>query len=160
MAVLDKENINDTSSPRALEINVFPGRSNTYKLYEDDGYTSRYRDGFSFVTEINYYYKENDFSLSLEPKEGAGGLIPPRRDYIIRFRNTKFTSDVQVFANEVTVPFKSYTEENDFIIEFGNIDTTAKIFVYCKGKDIEIDAARAINEDLEGIITDLSVTTE
>ena len=30
-------NINDTSSPKKLEIQIFPGRSNTYKLYEDDG---------------------------------------------------------------------------------------------------------------------------
>ena len=160
MSVLDPENINDVSSPKTLEIHIFPGRSNTYKLYEDDGYSLKFREGFSYTTEINYYYKENDFSVSLEPKEGTKEVVPEKRNYVIRFRNTKYTNGVQVFSNEVNVPFKSYIEENDFVITFNDIPSDAKVFVYCKGKDIEIDASRAINDDLEGIITDLSITTE
>ncbi len=160
MAVLDPENLNDVSSPKTLEVHIFPGRSNTYKLYEDDGISSKYKDGQSFTTEINYYYKENDFSVSLEPKEGNHTVVPEKRNYVIRFRNTKYTKGVQVFSNEVNVPFKSYIEDNDFVITFDDIPSDSKIFVYCKGKDIEIDASRVINDDLEGIITDLSITTE
>ena len=44
-------------------------------------------------------------------------------------------------------------------INRNNIDTSSKIFVYCKGKDIEIDAGRVINEDLESIINDLQIET-
>ncbi len=160
LAKLNPENLNDTSAPVTLDIHIFPGRSNTYKLYEDDGFSSKYREGFSFTTEINYYYKANDFSVSLTPIEGRPGVIPEKRNYIVRFRNTKFTNDVQVFENEKTVPFESYVDENDFVVEFKDVSTAAKIFIYCKGKDIEIDAARAINEDLESIINDLSITTE
>ena len=160
LAVLDPNNINNTSSPKKLEIHIFPGRSNTYKLYEDDGITKKYKNGDSFVTEINYYYKENDFSVSLEPLKGKSGIIPAKRDYVIRFRNTKFTDGVQVFCNEINVPYRRYVEDNDFVIEFDNISTTSKVFVYCKGKDIEIDASRVINEDLEGIISDLTIPTE
>ena len=160
LAHLNHEKLNDTGAPETLEIHIFPGRNNTYKLYEDDGYTSKYREGFSYTTEINYYYKANDFSVSLEPLEGKRGVIPEKRNYVIRFRNTKFTSDVQVFENENSVPYESYVDENDFVVEFKDVSTEAKVFIYCKGKDIEIDAARAINEDLEGIINDLSITTE
>ena len=159
MAKLEPQNINSTASPKTLEIQIFPGRSNTYKLYEDDGVSSMYKEGYSFTTEINYYYKENDFSVSIEPVEGKLGIIPEKRNYIIRFRNTKFTDGVQVFENEVNVKCKRYTDDNDFVIEFNDISTTSKIFVYCKGKDIEIDAQRVINEDLEGIITDLNIKT-
>lgn len=159
LAKLDPQNINDTSAPKTLEIQIFPGRSNTYKMYEDDGTSSMYKEGYSFTTEINYYYKENDFSVSIEPVEGKLGIIPEKRNYIIRFRNTKFTDGVQVFQDEVNVKCKRYTDENDFVIEFNDISTTSKVFVYCKGKDIEIDANRVINEDLEGIITDLKIKT-
>ena len=145
---------------RQIRLHIFPGRSNTYKLYEDDGYSLKYKDGFSYTTEINYYYKENDFSVSLEPIEGKKEVVPEKRNYVIRFRNTKYTEGVQVFSNEVNVPYKSYIEDNDFVITFNNIPSDAKIFVYCKGKDIEIDASRAINDDLEGIINDLMITTE
>ncbi len=160
LSVLNPDNINDTSSPKTLEVHIFPGRSNTYKLYEDDGCSLKYKEGMSYTTEINYYYKENDFSVLIEPKEGNKSVIGEKRNYVIRFRNTKYTKGVQVFSNEINVPFKSYIEDNDFVITFNDIPTDAKIFVYCKGNDIEIDAARVINDDLEGIITDLSITTE
>jgi alpha-glucosidase (family GH31 glycosyl hydrolase) len=115
LAKLESNNLNDTSSPKTLEIQIFPGRSNTFKLYEDDGISSMYKDGYSFTTEINYYYKENDFSVSIEPIEGKVGIIPEKRNYIIRFRNTKFTDNVQVFCNEVNVPYRRYTDDNDFV---------------------------------------------
>lgn len=160
LAVLDPNNLNDTSSPKKLEIHIFPGRSNTYKLYEDDGFTQKYKEGNSFITEINYYYKENDFSVSLEPLEGKTGVIPEKRDYRIRFRNTKYTDGVQVFCDQVNVPYRRFIEDNDFVIEFDDIPTTSKVLVYCKGKDIEIDAARVINDELVGIISDLTIPTE
>lgn len=161
MAVLDKENLNDTSSPKTLQIDIFPGRSNTYKLYEDDGYSLHYKQGESFTTEINYYYKENDFSVSLEPVEGSdASSVPETRNYVINFRNTKPTNGVQVFVNEINIPFESHSVENDFIVEFNNVKLTDKVLIFCKGKDIEIDSSRAINEDLDGIISDLKVDTE
>ena len=46
-----KENINDINNPKSLEIHIFPGTSNTYKLYEDDGVSSLYEQG---------YYKDFD----------------------------------------------------------------------------------------------------
>ncbi|UKI57884.1 MAG: hypothetical protein L6V81_11600 [Clostridium sp.] len=64
------------------------------------------KEGYSFTPEINYYYKENDFSVSIEPLEGKLGIIPEKRNYIIRFRNTKFTDGVQVFQDEVNVKCK------------------------------------------------------
>lgn len=160
LAKLDPDDINNTNNPKKLEIQVFPGRSNTYKLYEDDGVSSMYKQGFSFTTEINYMYKEDDFSVSIEPLEGKTGIIPDNRDYIIRFRNTKFTDNVQVFKDQVNIAYRRYVDDNDFVIEFDNVPTTSKVFVYCKGKDIEIDAQRVINEDLESIVSDLKIETK
>ncbi len=160
MAKLEDDNLNDTSSPKTLEIHIFPGRSNTYKLYEDDGYSSKYLHGESFTTEINYYYKENDFSVSIEPFEGTTAVVPEKRNYIIRFRNTKFTDGVQVFLNEVNIAYRRYTDETDFVIEFDDVPVSGKLLIFCKGQDIEINASRVINEDLESIISDLAIPTE
>ena len=161
MKVLDDNNLNDTSNPDKLEIHIFPGRSNTYKLYEDDGFSDMYLDGYNNITEINYYYKENDFSVSLEPQEGGNlSVLPKTRSYVIRFRNTKFTKDVQVFADEINIPFESYVDDTDFVVTFKDVKTSSKIYIHCKGTNIEIDAERVINEDLESIISDLKITTE
>jgi len=161
MMILDENNLNNTKNPENLEVHIFPGRSNTYKLYEDDGITDMYKEGYSNITEINYYYKENDFSVSIEPKDGGNlSVLPKLRNYIIRFRNTKYTKDVQVFADEMSIPFESYVDDTDFIVKFDNVKTSSKIYVHCKGSNIEIDAERVINEDLESIISDLRITTE
>ena len=160
MAILNENNINSTKNPDNLEIHIFPGRSNTYKLYEDDGQTDMYKEGYYNITEINYYYKENDFSVSIEPKEGNVNVLPKTRNYVIRFRNTKYTKDVQVFADEVNIPFESYVDDTDFVVKFSNVKTSSKIYIHSKGSNIEIDAARVINEDIESIISDLKITTE
>ena len=65
-----------------------------------------------------------------------------------------------IFVNEINIPFESHSVENDFIVEFNNVKLTDKVLIFCKGKDIEIDSSRAINEDLDGIISDLKVDTE
>jgi len=160
LSILDDNKLNDTSTPEKLEIHIFPGRSNTYKLYEDDGISNDYKKGKCMTTEINYYYKANDYSVSIEPKEEENENVIESRSYRIKFRNTKFTDGVQVFVDQVNIQFRRYVEDNDFIIEFDNVPVTSKILVYCKGQDIEIDASRVINEDIEGIISDLSIPTE
>lgn len=160
LAILEKDNLNNTFNPKELEIHVFPGRSNTYKLYEDDGITSKYKQGLSCITEINYFYKENDFSISIERKDNQVNIIPERRNYVVKFRNTKYTDDVKVFYNETSIQFESYVDENDFVIKLKGIPTNGKVLIFCKGRDIEIDASRAINEDFESIISDINVPTD
>ena len=41
-----------TDSPKELEIHVFPGASNSYNLYEDDGITNDYKNGKYSITNI------------------------------------------------------------------------------------------------------------
>ena len=41
-----------------------------------------------------------------------------------------------------------------------NVKTTSQLTINCKGKDIEIDAVRLINEDIDSIISDLQIKTE
>ncbi len=161
LAIINNDDMNNTGNPEKLEIHVFPGRSNTYKLYEDDGVTSLNEAGFSNITEINYYYKENDFALSIEPMEGGDvSVLPKKRSYVIRFRNTKYTDGVQVFADEKNIDFSKHVDDTDFVVKFDNVSTSSKIYIHCKGSNIEIDAVRVINEDLESIISDLGITTE
>ena len=52
----NNENLNDTTPPKDLEIDIYPGRSNTYKIYEDDGLSDLYKKGFYLLTSIDYNY--------------------------------------------------------------------------------------------------------
>lgn len=159
LAVLD-ENINNTNNPRKMEIDVFPGSSSVYRLYEDDGVSSLYEEGYFIKTAIDFNYASDNYSLSIQPVEGKTGIISDLRDYKIRFRNTRMPEKVNVDVNgELVKEFKSYTDDNDFIVEVKNVDTKKQLIINCTGKDIEIDAVRIINEDINEIISDLKIDT-
>ncbi len=153
-------NINDTNPPKDMEIHIFPGKSNTYHMYEDDGISSLYKKDFYLYTDIDYNYLPNNYTVIIRAVEGKSGIVPAQRNYKIIFRNTKTAEDVKVFANDIQMEYSSYQNGPDFIVEIKNAKTTGQITVNCKGKDIEIDALRIINNDIETILSDLQIKTE
>ncbi len=155
----DNKFINDTTPPDDVEIQIFPGKSNTYNLYEDDGVSDLYLKNFYLLTQIDYNYMPNNYTVILRAIEGKSGIIPDTRNYKFVFRNTKQANDVIVYLNDSEIEKKSYVKGNDFIVEVKNVSTIGQLTLNCKGKDIEISADRIINEDIESIISDLQIET-
>jgi len=93
------------------------------------------------------------------PVEGKSGIIPAVRDYRIRFRNTREADDVKVYLDKDLISSESYVEDEDFIVVVKDVRTTSQLTINCKGKDIEIDAVRILNEDIDSIISDLQIET-
>ncbi len=156
----DNDNINDTTPPKNMEIQIFPGQSNVYNLYEDDGVSDLYRKGFYLLTSIDYNYMPNNYTVIIRALEGKSGIVPATRNYKFRFRNTKQSKEVIVYFNETKLGYESYVDGPDFVVEVKNVKTIGQLTINCKGKDIEIDAVRLINEDIESIISDLQIETE
>lgn len=156
-----EENINIASIPNKMEIHVFPGESNTYKLYEDDGITKLYQKGYYTVTSIDYNYMQNNYTLIIRPLEGKNGILPPTRNYKIRFRNTREADDVVLYLGDqkASLEYETYVDDTDFIVDIKDVPTTKQLTINCKGKNIEIDAVRIINEDINSIINDLMIET-
>ena len=154
-----EQNLNSTKSPETMEIHIFPGRSNTYNLYEDDGYSNLYEQGYYILTRVDYNYMQNNYTVIIRALEGKTGIIPANRNYRIRFRNTREANDVIVYIGKNQVNSVSYVEDTDFVVEVNNVSTTEQLTINCKGKDIEIDAVRLINEDIDSIISDLQIKT-
>ncbi len=156
-----KSNINNTSNPTDIEIHVFPGQNNTYRMYEDDGVSLKYQNGFYLITEIDYNYMPNNYTLILRSVEGKSGIAPDTRNYKIRFRNTKYAEDVNAYFDTTPIEIsKKYIDDNDFVVELENVSTVGQLTINCKGQDIEIDAVRVINEDLDIILSDLQIETK
>ena len=145
--------------PTDLEIQIFPGVSNTYTLYEDDGITSLYREGYYLKTSIDYNYLRNNYTVIIRSIEGKSGIAPERRNYKMVFRNTKEADNVTIYFNSDKVQSENYVDGNDFVVEIKNIPTIGQLTINCKGKDIEIDAARLINDDVNSILLDLQIET-
>lgn len=153
------DNLNDTSSPKTMEIQIFPGQSNSYKLYEDDGISELYKKGYYLMSSIEYTYVKNNYTVIVRPVKGKSGIIPAQRKYIFNFRNTKYANEVEVFINTLKVPFKKYSKGTSFFIEVENVPTTSQLTIICKGSNIEISAERIFMDDIESIISDLQIET-
>jgi len=159
MTVLEG-NINNTNSPKKMELDIFPGNSSVYRMYEDDGLSALHEEGYYIITAIDFNYESDNYNLSIHPVEGKTGIIPDTRDYVIKFRNTRTPEQVNVFMNGKLVDnFISYSDDNDFIVEVKNVDTRRQLDISCLGNNIEIDAARIVNEDINEIISDLKIET-
>lgn len=152
--------LNDTTPPKDMEIHIFPGQNNNYRLYEDDGVSDLHLKGYYLLSTIDYNYLPNNYTVIIRPIEGKSGIVPDTRNYKIRFRNTKKSSDVQAYVKDKKVEVKTYVDGQDFIVEANDIPTTQQLTINCKGKDIEIDAVRVIMDDVESIISDLPILTE
>ena len=160
LSVFD-ENINVSNIPNKMEVHIFPGESNTYDLYEDDGVSTLYKKGYYTITAFDYNYMQNNYTLIIRPKEGKNGILPATRDYKIRFRNTREADDVEIYIDQekADLEFTTYVEDTDFIVDIKDVPTTKQVTINCKGKDIEINAVRIINEDINSIINDLMIET-
>ena len=151
---------NSLSLPQELEIHIFPGLNNSYEFMEDDGVSNLYKDGYFLKTLIDYNYQANNYTLIIRSIEGKSNIVPITRDYKIRFRNTKKTDEVVANFNGVNLETNCYEDENDFIVEIKNVKTIGQLSINCKGKAIENDSIRLINEDIDSIISDLEVETK
>lgn len=152
-------NLNDTKPPKNMEIQVFPGASSQYELYEDDGETELYKDGNYLRTLMEYNYLPNNHTVIIRSIDGKAGMVPERRNYRICFRNTVASDDVIIYFNAEKVPFKKYVKDSKFIIEVENIPTIGQLTINCKGKNVEISAEEFFKRDCESIIFDLPITT-
>jgi len=160
MAILDDEDINNTKPPKKLEIHIFPGKSNTYKLYEDDGISRLHEEGYFLISDIDYSYQTNNFTAIIRPTEGKSGIVPKVRSYKVRFRNTRKPNEVIIFVgNERQKESNSYVDDNDFVVEVNDVSSVKQVSINCKGSDIEIEADRIINDDIDTIISDLKIKT-
>ena len=156
---LSLNDYNDVSNSKKLEIQVFPLESSKYSLYEDDGISNSYLGGECAITDIEYNYKENEYSLIIYPTKGNRSLIPETRDYKICFKNTFFDSIVEVRAGNNRADYKKYKNDFDLIIEFNNINTFNQITVVCKKDKLVIDNLNVMKDDIVSIISDLPIKT-
>lgn len=161
MAIIDEEHPNNVEPPKQMEIQVFPGASNKYNLYEDDGVTSLYKDGNYIISLIEFDYKEDNYTLKIRPIEGKSGIIPGRRDYKIRFRNTNEAQTVGVrSANAVVNNVRTYVSDTDLIVEIKDVSTSTDLVVTVIGKELEIKAESFVNDEIDDIISELPITTD
>ena len=155
-----RDSYNNIGIPNDLDIHVFPGKSNNYYLYEDDGISNDYLEGKYLITEIDYNYRQSNYTVIIRAMEGDKKMIPEKRTYRIYFRNTKKADHVVVYENDQEIAYEIEQTENDFIVIVKDFNTANQLTVNCYGQDIEIDALNLIKDDIESILFDLKINTK
>ena len=128
----NRSDFNNIGLPTDLEIQIFPGASNTYTLYEDDGVTSLYREGYYLKTSIDYNYLRNNYTVIIRSIDGKSGIAPEKRNYKMVFRNTKKADDVTIYFNADKLECENYIDGNDFIVEIKDVPTIGQLTINCK----------------------------
>lgn len=150
---------NDTSCPTNMEIQVFPGKSNSYSIYEDDGVSNKYKEGNYLISNIEFLYRKDNYSLTILPVKGVTGIVPKTRNYKIKFSNTKVAAKVLTYSGSERIHNYSYSDDKSLIIEVNDVPTNTQLTVLCSGDNIEYDSIKIINDDIESIISDLPIKT-
>ena len=88
---------NSVDNPKEIILNVFPGASNEFTLYEDDGKSQNYQKGQFVKTKILFDWDNK--TLKISKPEGDLTLIPKDRSYKIILNcvnNVKASSNVNI----------------------------------------------------------------
>lgn len=150
MSVFVKEDI-----PSVLELNIYPLDNGEYDLYEDDGISKNYQRGLYMITKFIYRYENDNYTFSIKKVDGKNLL--GSRNYILRFKNTRNISEVNI--NDKMVKYNCYYDKDDFIIEISNFIVGRDLEINIKGKDIFVSSVRYINEEIKDILYDLQIET-
>ena len=75
------------------------------------------------------------------------------------FRNNKKADEVTAYFNNEKIDVKCSIDSTDFVVEIKDCPTVGQLTINCKGQDIEIDAMRLINDDVNSILMDLQIDT-
>lgn len=96
---------NGTDNPEILTIEIFPGATNLFHLYEDDGISVNYKNGDHNITEFEFRWNETVEFLIRKPRPQKD-YIPKNRQYTLHFNAIENLENF-VFSSESDVKFET-----------------------------------------------------
>lgn len=131
-------------NPRNLNIKIYPGDDNSFRLYEDDGITNDYLNGSYVITEMSYMDENGSFKI--KSPVGNISLLPEKRNIKIEFCCVN-NNEVEVYlGNERIAALYGYDEETHTLVvaidswDYSN-DLTIKLLKPHKIRENNIEAA-------------------
>ncbi len=94
--------LNKTGNPEAIKIEIFPGSSNEFHLYEDEGNTVAYKNGDNYITKFVLEW-EGIVKFSIDKPEEMEPYIPENRKIILCFNTIENPENISV-KSERDVP--------------------------------------------------------
>lgn len=137
----DNKIINDEN----MEINVFPGNSNTFELYEDSGDYYEFENG-SFATTLFELEWDDSAVLTINPAKGDLSLIPQKRNWKINLRGFNKNINIEVLIDGKTCQAeKVYVSQNNTLQISVSANVSSEIEICVSGENLIHDNSDAID---------------
>ncbi len=115
----------DWQQPGNLEVHIFPGASNTFDLYEDDGETNAYQAGDYTLTHFALEWSDGRLSFSIRPETDSRTFTlkfraisqPDRVIAILNGDNSPVAADYDSETRTLTVSPPDLSGEDTLVIE-------------------------------------------
>ncbi|MGN1192228.1 MAG: TIM-barrel domain-containing protein [Dorea sp.] len=121
---------NSVENPEALTVKIFPGKENTFQLYEDEGDTAEDLPENWACTLLEWQYQKYPV-FRIHAAEGNRSVIPEKRSWKLEFYGSETMLRPVVTADGKEIPCQSEYEEERQIF-------TVKIPEMSTGSEIEV----------------------
>ena len=147
-----------TGIPEQIDLYVFPGASNHFTLFEDEGDGFAYENGKAALTEIDLKWDNSHAELTIQPT-GDLSVLPEKRGWDIHLRGIsqgKVCGGLESQASfdketrTLTVHIGPVAKDETISVSFSEIRTAEKdnvpdrLFRFLHGAQMEIDTKNAI----------------
>ncbi len=87
-------------NPDKLVVHIFPGRSNQFNLYEDDGESSSYLDGLYSIAHMKLDWTDKEVKFSVCPANSDRSYFPKQREVQLIFHTICCPDQIMLKIND------------------------------------------------------------
>ncbi len=132
---------NKLGARRDMEIYVFPGADNSFRIFEDDGDSMDYKNGKLATTDFNLSYTDKKAVFEISAVQGDKTQTVDTRRFTLRFRGFSKTTQAKVFVDGERVRARREYDKETNTVSFilPAISTDKKITVELTAKNLMHD---------------------
>jgi alpha-glucosidase (family GH31 glycosyl hydrolase) len=102
---------NGCANPQSMDVHIFPSANGQFDLYEDDGFSQRYKTEGGCITSLQSEWRENEQTFTILPTEGNTNAIPKQRTYHLHFKGIRNTDQIKILLDNNQVNAQSSYDE-------------------------------------------------
>jgi hypothetical protein len=122
-------------APAHMQVHIFPGASNHFDLYEDDGETIAYLRGSFAITPFDLDWNDSQLEFRIGPSQGELSWIPDCRSYDLFFYNLALDVEVTTLINGKEIPDEPIRDGIRLKIPGLEVDHSQAVSIKIRSKD-------------------------
>jgi hypothetical protein len=143
-------------SADSLELHIFPGTSNSFELYEDDGETELYKKSHYAITTFTKNSSTTEDQpngvveeFSIEKVKGDLSCCPKKRSYTLYFKGINQPTDVSISIDGTEVTANVSYKHSQRMLSITNIILTPDNSLNIKLKTTKLDTVQLLEQQKE-----------